>query len=233
MKLNNITKLYGENKIFEKFSLNIEEGKITVILGISGIGKTTLLNIIARQIKDFTGEIISQMENQSISYIFQEETLISWENIYNNLKFVLKNKISKEEIDQRIEEYLKIVNLEKYKDYYPSMLSGGMKRRVSIARAFAYPSQYLLMDEPFEFLDIKIKNEILDDFLNMQKTEKRTIILVTHDIDLAFYLGDSIAVLNSQHKDGPIKIIENFNNSNNIEKNNIEKLKREVIEYIY
>jgi len=227
MKLNKITKLYGENKIFEDFSLEIEEKRIAVILGASGIGKTTLLNIIAGEIKDFTGEVIFQEENNDVSYIFQEDTLIPWENVYNNLKFVLKNKISKEKIDERIEKYLKIVHLEKYKDYYPSMLSGGMKRRVAIARAFAYPSEYLLMDEPFEFLDVKIKKEILDDFLEIQNIEKKTVILVTHDIELAFYLGDSIVVLNSKHKDRPIKIVDNFN------ENNIEKLKRKVIEYIY
>lgn len=127
--------------------------------------------------------------------MFQEDTLIPWKTVYNNLEFVLKGKVEKSELDKRIKKYLKIVNLEGSEKEFPNMLSGGMKRRVGIARAFAFPSNYMFMDEPFEFLDVKIKEEIVEDLIKLQESEKKTIILITHDIDTAITLGEKIVVL--------------------------------------
>ena len=196
MQLKNIVKDYGDKKVLGGIDIEIEEGKITAILGESGCGKSTLLNIIAGKIKDYSGEIIFEREHEKgISYVFQEDTLIPWKTVYNNLEFVLKGKVEKSELDKRIKKYLKIVNLEGSEKEFPNMLSGGMKRRVGIARAFAFPSNYMFMDEPFEFLDIKIKEEIVEDLIKLQESEKKTIILITHDIDTAITLGEKIVVL--------------------------------------
>ena len=191
MQLKNIVKDYGDKKVLGGIDIEIEEGKITAILGESGCGKSTLLNIIAGKIKDYSGEIIFEREHEKgISYVFQEDTLIPWKTVYNNLEFVLKGKVEKSELDKRIKKYLKIVNLEGSEKEFPNMLSGGMKRRVGIARAFAFPSNYMFMDEPFEFLDVKIKEEIVEDLIKLQESEKKTIILITHDIDTAITLGE-------------------------------------------
>ena len=196
MQLKNIVKDYGDKKVLGGIDIEIEEGKITAILGESGCGKSTLLNIIAGKIKDYSGEIIFEREHEKgISYVFQEDTLIPWKTVYNNLEFVLKGKVEKSELDKRIKKYLKIVNLEGSEKEFPNMLSGGMKRRVGIARAFAFPSNYMFMDEPFEFLDVKIKEEIVEDLIKLQESEKKTIILITHDIDTAITLGEKIVVL--------------------------------------
>lgn len=196
MQLKNIVKNYGDKKVLGGIDIEIEEGKITAILGESGCGKSTLLNIIAGKIKDYSGEIIFEREHKKgISYVFQEDTLIPWKTVYNNLEFVLKGKVEKSELDKRIKKYLKIVNLAGSEKEFPNMLSGGMKRRVGIARAFAFPSNYMFMDEPFEFLDIKIKEEIVEDLIKLQESEKKTIILITHDIDTAITLGEKIVVL--------------------------------------
>ena len=196
MQLKNIVKNYGDKKVLGGIDIEIEEGKITAILGESGCGKSTLLNIIAGKIKDYSGEVIFEREHkEGISYVFQEDTLIPWKTVYNNLEFVLKGKIEKSQIDERIKKYLKIVNLEGSEKEFPNMLSGGMKRRVGIARAFAFPSNYMFMDEPFEFLDVKIKEEIVEDLIKLQESEKKTIILITHDIDTAITLGEKIVVL--------------------------------------
>ena len=195
MQLKNIVKDYGD-KVLGGIDIEIEEGKITAILGESGCGKSTLLNIIAGKIKDYSGEIIFEREHEKgISYVFQEDTLIPWKTVYSNLEFVLKGKVEKSELDERIKKYLKIVNLEGSEKEFPNMLSGGMKRRVGIARAFAFPSNYMFMDEPFEFLDVKIKEEIVEDLIKLQESEKKTIILITHDIDTAITLGEKIVVL--------------------------------------
>lgn len=195
MQLKNIVKNYGDKKVLGGIDIEIEEGKITAILGESGCGKSTLLNIIAGKIKDYSGEIIFEREHEKgISYVFQEDTLIPWKTVYSNLEFVLKGKVEKSQIDERIKKYLKIVNLEGSEKEFPNMLSGGMKRRVGIARAFAFPSNYMFMDEPFEFLDVKIKEEIVEDLIKLQESEKKTIILITHDIDTAITLGEKIVV---------------------------------------
>ena len=196
MQLKNIVKNYGDKKVLGGIDIQIEERKITAILGESGCGKSTLLNIIAGKIKDYSGEIIFEREHKKgISYVFQEDTLIPWKTVYSNLEFVLKGKVEKSQIDERIKKYLKIVNLEGSEKEFPNMLSGGMKRRVGIARAFAFPSNYMFMDEPFEFLDVKIKEEIVEDLIKLQESEKKTIILITHDIDTAITLGEKIVVL--------------------------------------
>ena len=196
MQLKNIVKDYGDKKVLGGIDIEIEEGKITAILGESGCGKSTLLNIIAGKIKDYSGEIIFEREHEKgISYVFQEDTLIPWKTVYSNLEFVLKGKVEKSELDERIKKYLKIVNLEGSEKEFPNMLSGGMKRRVGIARAFAFPSNYMFMDEPFEFLDVKIKEEIVEDLIKLQESEKKTIILITHDIVTAITLGEKIVVL--------------------------------------
>lgn len=196
MQLKNIVKNYGDKKVLGGIDIEIEEGKITAILGESGCGKSTLLNIIAGKIKDYSGDVIFEREHEKgISYVFQEDTLIPWKTVYSNLEFVLKGKVEKSQIDERIKKYLKIVNLEGSEKEFPNMLSGGMKRRVGIARAFAFPSNYMFMDEPFEFLDVKIKEEIVEDLIKLQESEKKTIILITHDIDTAITLGEKIVVL--------------------------------------
>lgn len=193
MKLKNISKKYGNNIIFSNLNLEIKEEKITVILGKSGVGKTTLLEIIAGFIKDYDGEINFESKNHKISYIFQNDVLIPWKTVYQNIEYVLKK-----ENYEYIMKYLKFVGLDKFAKYYPKDLSGGMKRRVGIARAFAYSSQYLIMDEPFQFLDIKTKSEILRDFKKLQEIERRTVIFVSHDIDTALKIGDYIVIMDRE-----------------------------------
>ena len=209
MKLINIVKSYGDKKVLDGITLDIEEGKVTAVLGESGSGKSTLLNIIAGKIKDYKGEIIFQAEYENgMSYIFQEDTLIPWKTVYENLEFVLKKKISPDKLKLRIKKYLEMVGLNEIENEYPNTLSGGMKRRVGIARAFSFPSNYLFMDEPFEFLDIKIKNEIMEYFIKLQNIENKTVIFITHDIESAVSLGEKIVVFSNK----PTKIKKIFEN---------------------
>lgn len=215
MKVINIKKNYGERKILAGVSFEGEEGKVTVILGESGCGKSTLLGILSNNIKDFSGEIVFDRDISSgISYIFQEDTLIPWKTVYENIEYVLKDKISASEMRAYIEKYLKMVNLLEYKDEYPEHLSGGMKRRVGIARAFAYPSDYLFMDEPFEFLDIKTKGEIIEYFKLLQEKNKKTVLFITHDIESALKIGDKIVVFSSK----PTRVKRVFDTVTNNEK---------------
>lgn len=190
VKLSDISKQYNNEMILKNFSMKFIKNKITVLLGPSGCGKTTLLNIISGIDKNYSGEVLLNVKE--VSYIFQEYRLIPWLTVYENVDFVLKSYMEKDERNKVIIKYLKLVNLYEHKNKYPGELSGGMQRRVAIARAFAYKSELLLMDEPFVGLDKDLKQKIIKEFLQLWKYDKRTIILVTHDMDEANKMGDNI-----------------------------------------
>lgn len=195
VKIRNLYKSYGSHVVFNDLNMSFKKNKITVILGPSGCGKTTLLNIISGIDKKYIGEV--KLKDNTISYIFQEDRLIPNLTVFENIAFVLKSTINRKEIENITNKYLRLVKLTEYKDMLPKSLSGGMKRRVAIARAFAYKSRLLLMDEPFKGLDQKLKNEIIEEFLRIYNEDKRTVILVTHDIKEAETLGDEIYNINS------------------------------------
>ncbi len=194
LNIKGLSKKYNDNDVFYDFDLKIEQNKITCILGASGVGKTTLLNLIAEVIKPDYG-IFEGFDNKSFSYIFQDARLLEWKTVYQNVEFVIKNIYPKNKCKEVIEKYLKIVDLCSYGHYYPRQLSGGMKQRVAIARAFAYPSDILLMDEPFSAIDLKLKISITKKFLDIWNQDKRTVIFVTHDIEEALFLGDDVYIL--------------------------------------
>lgn len=192
-------KKYGEQKVFENLNIGFIENKITAVLAPSGYGKTTLLNIISGIESLDRGEVI--LKNKSISYIFQEDRLIPWLTVYENIAFVLKSIMNKEDIHKIINKYLDLVKLKEYKNKLPDQLSGGMKRRVALARAFSYKSHILLMDEPFKGLDFNLKKEIIEDFLKVWKEDKRTVILVTHDMEEAKLLAQEIYFLDEYNRE--------------------------------
>lgn len=189
IEIKNINKKYDEKIIFDNFSINLTEGEITVILGESGTGKTTFLKILSG-IEKFEGKIENLPENAS--FVFQEDRLLPFKTVEENLVFAL----GKGEYDQA----LKSVGLEGEKNKYPDELSGGMARRVALLRAFLFKSELMLMDEPFSSLDIAVKYKLMNLFLDMWKKDRRTTVLVTHNIDEALYLGKRIVILGKNGK---------------------------------
>ena len=194
LNLQNIRKQYNNIEIYQNFNLAIKEGIITCIMGPSGCGKTTLLNMIGGLIKPDGGRM-EGFDGKRFSYVFQETRLLPWKTVEDNLDFVLDHSLSKEERKAQTNGLLKMVHMEEFAQYYPAQLSGGMAQRVSIARAFAIPSDIILMDEPFSGIDISLKKTMLQRFLEIWKNDPRTIIYVTHDVDEALTIGNEVVVL--------------------------------------
>ena len=218
IRIENINKRYGDNIIFEDFQIDFYENKINCILGKSGCGKTTLLNIISGVVKndesDFKG-----IEDLGVSYIFQDDRLIDWLSVEDNIKLVIKKHYSEDKVNELCEKYLKLVGIYEYKNYYPQRLSGGMRQRVNIARAFIYPSKIIIMDEPFKSIDIKNKQIIMENFKKILEEDNRTVLFVTHDIDEALYLGDVAFILG----DRPLKIKNIFKEIKDTDKEKISE----------
>jgi NitT/TauT family transport system ATP-binding protein len=178
-------------------NMSLQEHKLICILGPSGCGKTTLLNIISGVISADQGEI-SGFEDKTISYLFQEPRLLPWKTIEQNIEFVLKDKMKKDQRCETINRYIDMVGLKGFEKYYPEKLSGGMKQRAAIARAFAYPADILIMDEPFKGLDLQLKTTLMQAFLKLWLLDKRSSFFVTHDIDEALLMGEQIYILNKR-----------------------------------
>ena len=186
IELKNVSKKYGDKTVYDNFSFNFEKDKITALLGESGAGKTTLLNIVAG-LTEYKGEVVKS--DAPVSFVFQTDRLAKNLTVEENLKLVVKN------VD--VDAALSSVGLLSAKKLYPKELSAGMARRVAILRAFLYPSEILLMDEPFINLDVSLKFSLMNTVKEMQKKTPKTVLFITHDIREATYLSDRVAVISA------------------------------------
>ena len=183
IEIKNLTKKYGDLSVYNNFNLSIEEGKIIAVLGESGSGKTTLLNCIAG-LTAFEGDI----PKLKCSYVFQTPRLVPNLTVKENLKLICKD-------ESKIDNMLLKVHLEDKASSYPIKLSGGQAQRVSLARAFLFESDIILMDEPLSALDLRLKKEITELFLSAWQEDKRTAVFVTHDTDEAISIAHRIIIL--------------------------------------
>lgn len=190
VKLSNVTVKYADKIILDDLTYTFAENKITCILGRSGAGKTTLLNAVAKLIPT---EGITTAET---AYMFQTPCLIPAVNVFTNVELVLFNSI-KDASDRRntVSTMLAEVGLKGYEKRMPYTLSGGEKQRVSMARAFVFPSEVLLMDEPFQSLDVVLCNRMLQLLAQLNRKSPKTVLYVTHSPEEALQIADNIAVL--------------------------------------
>ncbi len=182
--------------------LTIGEGEFVAIVGASGCGKSTLLRIIAGLENGFAGSV--RLGNASVSgpgldrgMVFQEHRLIPWLSVEKNVAFGLNGR-DVDEKERIVRKHLELVGLAGFARAYPHQLSGGMAQRVAIARALVNQPKFLLLDEPFGALDALTKIQMQQEILRIWEVERTTMVLVTHDIDEAIYLGDRVVVMSSR-----------------------------------
>lgn len=190
IELRNVTKRYGAQTVYEDFSLSLEEGKITCLLGASGCGKTTLLNMLAG-LTPFEGEIVPA--GLRCSYIFQQPRLVPNLTVGGNLRLVCKD-------EERIVGMLARVGLSEKRNAYPAELSGGQAQRVSVARAFLHPAKLFLMDEPFSSLDTALKIRLIGLFCELWREQSPTVVFVTHDAEEACMLAHRVLIFGGEGK---------------------------------
>lgn len=190
---------YPDKEIYKNFNTVFPGGKINVVLGASGVGKTTLLNALTG-LSGFDGEIENMPKN--VSYIFQSDRLVKTISVEKNLDFVLKNAIpDKTARKNAIYDMAKLLEISDVLKRLPTEISGGQAQRVQMARAFLYPSEVMLLDEPFKGLDVSLKTRLIKKFLELWGRDGRTVVLVTHDVYDALLMGDKVFVLSGSPAD--------------------------------
>ncbi len=203
IELKNLTKTFTlENKkkltVLKNFNLKVYEGEFFIFLGPSGCGKSTALRLICGLDKEYSGniEIAPSVKREDVSFVFQQFALLPWLTVEENVGMgLLQKKLSKTEKERRIREELKRFRLSKFAKSFPHELSGGMRQRVGIARAFATHPKIIFMDEPFSEVDSFTAEELRNELLEIWAEQRPTIIMVTHLIQEAIQLSDRIACL--------------------------------------
>ena len=188
LQIDNLTFCYGTINIIDHLSLSLPEGSTSALIGASGSGKTTLLKLILGLLKPNNGSL---KFNGSASYLMQEDTLLPWRNVWEQLTLVLEfqNKTSDPII---LQELLDVIGLKGSEKKFPHELSGGMKRRVSLAQALLREHSLLLMDEPFSSLDIHSREQMFDLIRTVRERMGSTVLMVTHDYRDAITIADKI-----------------------------------------
>jgi len=203
IKVRNLNKSFGTNKVLNNINLDIEEGKTIAILGPSGCGKSTLLNCLTGLDRDFEGEVHIDgipsnlyFKDNRIAIVLQKYSNFEWMSVEENIKTVFCNtKIGEKVKKEKTHNIIDRVGLKGYEHYYMSELSGGMQQRVAVARALAQDLEIVAFDEPFGALDMETRRSLQALFVHLVKINVKTALFVTHDIEEAIVLSDLVIVL--------------------------------------
>ena len=204
VEVRNLTKNFGSLKVLNDISFNIKKGEFLCVVGPTGCGKTTFLNLLTRIYMPTKGELYIDGEpadpkKHSLAVVFQEPSSMPWLTVEQNLRFGLEiKKMPKDEINRRVENIIKLLGLEEFRNRYPHQLSVSTAQRIIIGRAFALQPDLLLMDEPYGQMDIKLRFYLEDEVIRLWKETGTTVVFITHNIEEAVYLAERILILTNK-----------------------------------
>jgi ABC-type nitrate/sulfonate/bicarbonate transport system ATPase subunit len=200
VRFESLTKRFGHLTVLDDVSMDVYENTFLCIVGPTGCGKTTLANLLCGLILPTRGKVTIDgrkvnPKQHSISFVFQESACLPWRTVKDNIKLGLEIKrVPEKEVRARIGEVITLLGLQGFENAYPNQISGGMRQRVDIARAFCCDTDLLIMDEPFCQNDEKTRFYLLNQLIEIWEKKKRTIIFVTHNLEEAVYLAERIVV---------------------------------------
>lgn len=212
IKVDHLTKKFGDMLVLDDISFEVKKGEFVCVVGPTGCGKTTFLNLLTRIYQPSSGELYIDGEpadpkRHNISFAFQEPSALPWLTVAENLEFGLKiKKVPKEEREKRVNRILKLLGMENLRNAHPKQLSVSEEQRVIIGRAFSTYPDLLLMDEPYGQMDIKMRFYLEDEVLKLWKEFGSTVIFITHNIEEAIYLAERVLILTNK----PAKIKESL-----------------------
>lgn len=212
IKVDHLTKKFGDLLVLDDISFEVKKGEFVCVVGPTGCGKTTFLNLLTRIYQPTSGELYIDGEPEdpkrhNISFAFQEPSALPWLTVAENLEFGLKiKKVPKEEREKRVNRILKLLGMENLRNAHPKQLSVSEEQRVIIGRAFSTYPDLLLMDEPYGQMDIKMRFYLEDEVLKLWKEFGSTVIFITHNIEEAIYLAERVLILTNK----PAKIKESL-----------------------
>ena len=202
LDIKNLSYSFGNNPILKDINIHVNKNEMVAIVGSSGVGKSTLFNLIAGVLNKQTGEItINGSEDYigKVAYMLQKDLLFEHKTIINNVILpLIIAKVNKKEALEEGNKILKQFNLDKYANKYPQQLSGGMRRRVALIRTYMFKRNIFLLDEAFSALDAITKKELHKWYLDLKKEFNLTTLLITHDIEEAVFLSDRIYILGNK-----------------------------------
>jgi nitrate/nitrite transport system ATP-binding protein len=217
LQVENLGKAYGAEPVFEGVNFSLSEGEFVCIIGHSGCGKTTILNALAGLETASTGHVF--MDGREVvapgldrGVVFQGHALMPWLSVRDNISFAVRSKWPqwpRAQVNAHVEQYVQLVGLGAALGKKPSQLSGGMKQRVGIARAFAIEPRMLLLDEPFGALDALTRGTIQDELLRICAQTRQTVFMITHDVDEAILLADRILLMSNGPRARVAEIVRN------------------------
>jgi len=204
VKVRSLTKSFGDLLVLDDISFDIKKGDFVCIVGPTGCGKTTFLNLLVKLIEPTSGEILIDGEpadpkKHNMAFVFQEPSAYPWLTVEENIQYGLKiKKMPKNVIAERTEEILDILGLQEVRKVYPHQLSASIEQRVVIGRAFALHPDLLLMDEPYAQMDIKMRYYLEDQVIKLWQKTGSTVLFITHNIEEAIYLSEKCLILSNK-----------------------------------
>jgi len=219
LKVEQLAKTYpgAVEPVFDSVNFSVAQGEFVCIIGHSGCGKTTILNVLAGLESASSGHVF--MDNREVAgpslergVVFQGHALMPWLTVHANIAFAVRSKWprwSRAQVDEHVQQYVRLVGLTPAIDKKPSALSGGMKQRVGIARAFAIQPRMLLLDEPFGALDALTRGTIQDELLRICAETQQTVFMITHDVDEAILLADRILLMSNGPRARVAEVVRN------------------------